>query len=62
MDALTYRQLQQLIAEMPQDRKDDHVTLVLDTEEVFQLKGLAVVEDGENISSILDVGHHYLHI
>lgn len=62
MDALSWRKLAKLIEEMPEDRKDDHVTLVTDTEEVFALKGLPEVTAEDDISAVLDIGHRYLHI
>lgn len=59
MSGMSYRKLAQMISEMPEERKNDDVTIVIDSE-VFQVKGMDIVNEKDDLSSILDSGHHFL--
>ena len=61
---LTYRELSALIDEMPEDRKDDDVT-VLDTQlgQVFPAYDFDVVEALDqqgDVNGVLDDGHYVI--
>lgn len=61
MSGFTYRQLAKMIEEMPEEHKDDNVSLAMDTEEVIPMKGFCpLAEYSEDMADILDEGHFVL--
>ncbi len=60
---MTWRQLQKLISELPEEHKDDHVTLYMEAEDDFVAvfsDELGQSVDGDRADGILDPGHSYL--
>lgn len=56
MKNLTYRELAQAIADMPEARKDDNVSVYLDSE----FYPVAAVEKADGEQDVLDAGHYVL--
>ena len=57
---LSYKKLAQLISEMPEDRQEDDVT-VLVGDELFAAKGIGPVENFPSVDGVLDPGHQIIH-
>lgn len=60
---ITYRQLIEKLKTIPAERLDDNATVSLDlTEEAIPVKDLVIVQKGDFLDGVLDVGHAVLSV
>lgn len=64
MNNLTYRQLADIINQLPEENKDDNVSIYLDQlDEFYPVNSTRFVDkDDESGDGVLDEGHFYLRV
>lgn len=62
MPRFSYKQLAQMISEMPADRQLDDVSILVgDDGEVYPAKGLSPIQNFSSVADVLDSGHMVIH-